>query len=247
VAAGAPITQAYFEQDGVGFARVSHDADRLWVVGSEADLAVHPLAQDAFSSHAWRAADVRAGLPQVYEATREAFVAQMLNLDLLDGISFTKGCYTGQEIIARTQHLGRIKRRLFRLRLPPGSSWIVGQALQLGDGRQGRLCEVVDVDGGTEALAVLTLAEPAGAGSAAGTQTIADDASSGTLRAVAVAGAGAGAGVEAEAGVASAAAPKSDADASADSISLPPVAAGAAVAVAVAVAATELPLPYQLT
>ncbi len=44
----------------------------------------------------------------------------MLNLDLIDGISFTKGCYTGQEIVARTQHLGRIKRRMFRLPLPPG-------------------------------------------------------------------------------------------------------------------------------
>jgi len=52
--------------------------------------------------------DIRAGLPQIYLATREAFVAQMLNLDLLDGISFSKGCYSGQEIIARTQHLGRI-------------------------------------------------------------------------------------------------------------------------------------------
>ena len=48
-------------------------------------------------------------------ARSETFVAQMLNLDLLDGISFSKGCYTGQEIIARTQHLGRIKRRLYRL------------------------------------------------------------------------------------------------------------------------------------
>ena len=64
---------------------------------------------------AWRLADIRAGMPQVYAATSEQFVAQMLNLDLLDAISFTKGCYTGQEIIARTQHLGRIKRRLSRL------------------------------------------------------------------------------------------------------------------------------------
>ena len=45
-------------------------------------------------------------------ARARAFVAQMLNLDLLDGISFNKGCYTGQEIIARTHYLGRVKRRL---------------------------------------------------------------------------------------------------------------------------------------
>jgi len=69
---------------------------------------------------AWWAADVAAGLPQVFRASSAAFVPQMLNLDLLDGISFTKGCYTGQEIVARTQHLGRIKRRTFRYRLSSG-------------------------------------------------------------------------------------------------------------------------------
>lgn len=64
----------------------------------------------------WWAADVAAGLPQVFRASTEQFVPQMLNLDRLDGISFSKGCYTGQEIVARTQHLGRIKRRTFRYR-----------------------------------------------------------------------------------------------------------------------------------
>lgn len=63
---------------------------------------------------AYLAALVAAGEPEVFAATSEHWVAQMLNLDLLQGISFTKGCYTGQEIIARTQHLGRIKRRLQR-------------------------------------------------------------------------------------------------------------------------------------
>lgn len=70
----------------------------------------------------WWAADIAAGLPQVFHASCEAFVPQMLNLDLLDAISFGKGCYTGQEIVARTQHLGRIKRRAFRYRLPAGAT-----------------------------------------------------------------------------------------------------------------------------
>ncbi len=95
-------------------------------------------------------------MPQIYAATREMFVAQMLNLDLIDGISFTKGCFTGQEIIARTQHLGRIKRRMFRLRLPAGP-WAIGQAVHLGDGRAGRLTEVVSAGEEFEALAVLSL------------------------------------------------------------------------------------------
>jgi tRNA-modifying protein YgfZ len=94
----------------------------------------------------------------------------MLNLDLLDGISFSKGCYTGQEIIARTQHLGRIKRRLYRLQLPPGE-WTVGQSLRLTDGRAGRLTEVIDTGAGIEALAVLPVESTAGGGAGAGTGT----------------------------------------------------------------------------
>jgi folate-binding protein YgfZ len=106
--------------------------------------------------NAWRLADIHAGLPQVYAATSEFFVAQMLNLDLIDGISFSKGCFTGQEIIARTQHLGRIKRRLIRLQLPSGD-WQIGQNLQLPDGRGGRLTEVAPSGAGFEALAVVNL------------------------------------------------------------------------------------------
>ncbi len=59
-------------------------------------------------------ADIRAGLPQVYAATSESFVAQMLNLDLLGAIAFDKGCYTGQEVIARAHYRGRVKRRMQR-------------------------------------------------------------------------------------------------------------------------------------
>jgi folate-binding protein YgfZ len=68
----------------------------------------------------WLAADIADGLPQVVAATSEQFIPQMLNLDLVGGVSFTKGCYTGQEIVARTHHLGRVKRRTLRYVLPPG-------------------------------------------------------------------------------------------------------------------------------
>jgi len=61
----------------------------------------------------WRLSDIKAGIPNIYPQTREQFVLQMSNLDLLDGVSFKKGCYPGQEIIARMHYLGKIKRRLF--------------------------------------------------------------------------------------------------------------------------------------
>ena len=165
----------YVEQDGIGTAPVGHDANRRWIIGPPEKIAASPDAAAAKRiEDEWRLADIRAGLPQVYAATSEAFVAQMLNLDLLDGISFTKGCYTGQEIIARTQHLGRIKRRLFRLGLPSGT-WNIGQALRLADGRQGRLAEVIESGGRTEALAVLSV-EASSAGGEAPDEPLVDAA-----------------------------------------------------------------------
>jgi tRNA-modifying protein YgfZ len=165
-------SSGYTEIDGVGVAPVGHDKNRHWLIAAAEKL---PSAADAAEAKRiedeWRLADIRAGLPQIYAATSEAFVAQMLNLDLLDGISFTKGCYTGQEIIARTQHLGRIKRRLFRLQLPSGP-WQVGQALRLADGRQGRLTEVAQSNGRIEALAVLSVGPGAAVSSDAPTEIL---------------------------------------------------------------------------
>ena len=66
----------------------------------------------ASSAH-WRYLDIISGLPWLTTATSEAFIPQMLNLDKLGGISFNKGCYTGQEIIARTHYLGKAKRMMF--------------------------------------------------------------------------------------------------------------------------------------
>ncbi|GAC1625311.1 MAG: folate-binding protein YgfZ [Nevskia sp.] len=75
-----------------------------------ADLAakVRPVG-----SAAWRLLDILAGLPAIHADTGEQHVAQMLNLDQLEGISFAKGCYPGQEIVARLHYLGSLKRRMF--------------------------------------------------------------------------------------------------------------------------------------
>lgn len=69
------------------------------------------------STNDWNLADIRDGLGFVTRANSDEYVPQMLNMHLCDGISFTKGCYTGQEIVARAQYRGKIKRRLYRLGL----------------------------------------------------------------------------------------------------------------------------------
>lgn len=60
----------------------------------------------------WRLSEIHAGIPGVTQTTQEQFVPQMINFDLIGGVNFRKGCYPGQEIVARSQYLGKIKRRM---------------------------------------------------------------------------------------------------------------------------------------
>jgi folate-binding protein YgfZ len=172
----APNVHGYLEEAGLGVGCVDLRSGRYWLIGPTASLAERGFlggAQEPLAvERDWRLADIRAGLPQVYAASSELFIPQMLNLDLIDGISFAKGCYTGQEIVARTQHLGRIKRRMFRLRLPQGN-WAIGQALRLADGRAGRLSEIACDGGEFEALAVLNIDPGAADGEAAAGEAVA--------------------------------------------------------------------------
>lgn len=115
---------------------------RRLLVGPSSALAVAAtkIATAATTSDRWRLACIESGEPQIYPQTSDLFVAQMLNLDLVDGLSFTKGCYTGQEIIARTQHRGRIKRRMLRYRMRGSALLSPGDTVAI-DQRTGRIIE----------------------------------------------------------------------------------------------------------
>lgn len=70
----------------------------------------------------WRLLQIRAGEPEIFQDSQDLFIPQMANLDLLDGLSFRKGCYPGQEVVARMHYLGRLKKRMFPISgagLPP--------------------------------------------------------------------------------------------------------------------------------
>lgn len=120
-----------------------------------------PDPAQAAARSAWRLADIACGLPEVQPATRVTFVAQMLNLDVLGGISFTKGCYTGQEVIARAHYRGRVKRRLQRFEAVPtvGAPMpVAGDTVPLRDGRAARVVDAaLRPDGRLEFLAVAPL------------------------------------------------------------------------------------------
>lgn len=77
----------------------------------------------------WALADIRAGIPTVFQETVDAFVPQMVNLQLIDGVSFTKGCYAGQEVVARMQYLGKLKRRMYWAEVESDSPPRPGDAL----------------------------------------------------------------------------------------------------------------------
>jgi folate-binding protein YgfZ len=99
--------------------RVSPGRSELWVPAEHADAVRSQLATQLKQAdlNEWLLGQVRAGIGQVMPQTRELFIPQMLNLQAVGGVSFKKGCYTGQEIVARMQYLGKLKRRLYRLSL----------------------------------------------------------------------------------------------------------------------------------
>lgn len=106
----------------------------------------------------WQTLEVAAGVPEIGTATSEKFVAQMLNLDCIDGISFRKGCYTGQEVIARAHFRGRVKRRLQRFDTDAATTLEPGAAVQLQDGRNATIINVAEpVSGRRQFLAVTPL------------------------------------------------------------------------------------------
>ncbi|CAN7647595.1 CAF17-like 4Fe-4S cluster assembly/insertion protein YgfZ [Pseudomonas umsongensis] len=112
-------TDSVVRHDGLIAIRVSPGRAELWVAADQADDIKDKLSAQLSEGelNQWLLGQVRAGIGQVMPSTRELFIPQMLNLQAVGGVSFKKGCYTGQEIVARMQYLGKLKRRLYRLQL----------------------------------------------------------------------------------------------------------------------------------
>ncbi|WP_085675187.1 MULTISPECIES: folate-binding protein YgfZ [unclassified Pseudomonas] len=115
----APVAGSTARHNGLIAITVSAERTELWVPADQAANVRQQLAATVpeGSLNDWLLGQVRAGIGQVMGPTRELFIPQMINLQAVDGVSFKKGCYTGQEIVARMQYLGKLKRRQYRLAL----------------------------------------------------------------------------------------------------------------------------------
>ena len=121
-------------------------------VGERRYLQLGPLeamqAAPTAGEEEWTLQEIRAGRPLITAATQDQFVPQMVNLEKLGAVDFQKGCYPGQEIVARAQYRGQVKRRMVQLRAPAGSDLRPGQEFEGG---------VVVDRAGDELLAVMPI------------------------------------------------------------------------------------------
>lgn len=165
-AAGLPVPSAGMKQlSNATGTRCIRIGDTMFIVAVAGDAAISLfdalVAAGAVKAGtaAWQLAMIRAGLPLITAATQEEFVAQMLNYELIGGVSFQKGCYPGQEIVARTQYLGKLKKRMYRVAIPVDAAPTPGADLfapDFGEQSAGKLVNVAPApDGGFEGLAVL--------------------------------------------------------------------------------------------
>ena len=144
--------------DDRGIMAVRLDPNRCLITGSSEAIQSLISETPGGTLDAWLRADVSEGLPIVTQATTEHYVPQMVNLDRLGGVSFKKGCYPGQEIVARTHYLGKIKRHLYRVSAT--SSIAAGQevrAASLNGQSCGSLLTVSPAADGTHWLALAVL------------------------------------------------------------------------------------------
>jgi folate-binding protein YgfZ len=155
-------------RDGVTVLRVAGAHPRFILHGeTEPMMALwQALAGDGarpVGAEGWRLQDIRAGMPNVLPETVEAFVPQMVNLQQINGVNFKKGCYTGQEVVARMQYLGKLKRRMYLGHVDCETRPAAGDVLRSPDSASGQGAgKVVNVasapQGGYDILAVIEIA-----------------------------------------------------------------------------------------
>ena len=140
-----------------GLAMLVASPRRILLAGARAALDAALAAIPRTAAEDWDRVCIADGEPSVMPETAALWLPQMLNLDLIGGVSFAKGCYVGQEIVARAQHLGRLKRRTLRYVGPPGVDLQPAQALFSGESLAAQVVTAARDEGSTQCLAVAEL------------------------------------------------------------------------------------------
>ena len=100
-------------EDSEEYRFLKNDPERVLILSTQA-----PKSIDNFiSSEEWIRCDIENKIAIIDKESSENFIPQMLNLDILDAVSFSKGCYTGQEVVARVQHRGKVKKRMYKINI----------------------------------------------------------------------------------------------------------------------------------
>ncbi len=119
---------------------------------------------EAINSSAWDYLNIQAGIPTIDANTSEEFVPQMANMELINGVSFTKGCFTGQEIVARMHYLGKLKKRCYKVHIDTEIKPATGDKLFAENARAGQNTGSIiqaekKPESGYDALAVIQIAD----------------------------------------------------------------------------------------
>jgi len=144
-----------FESDASCLKIIEADDERAFLV-SRSENFLDNLSISTLTTKDWKMADINSGIPIIYKENIEKFIPQMVNLDLINGISFSKGCYTGQEIVARVQHKGKVKQRMFHITGKASNKKIdSGTAILFEDTKVGTVIESLEDNGQMHALGVI--------------------------------------------------------------------------------------------
>lgn len=145
------ISKLYLSQQRIELITTPGNAPELW----------NRLSQHAknIGAGCWDWLTITSGIPVILPETQEMFLPQMVNLDAIGGVSFKKGCYPGQEIVARTQYLGKLKRRMFLAHINTAQTVTAGDALYSSDMKDQSSGNIVNAasspQGGFDVLAVI--------------------------------------------------------------------------------------------
>jgi folate-binding protein YgfZ len=143
----------------VSVLRLSDSRFQITMAVEHAPALWQSLNRTPVGSACWDWLTIQAGIPVILPATQEQFVPQMVNFELLGGVNFKKGCYPGQEIVARMQYLGKLKRRMYRAHLTsPAQAGDEVYSADMAGQASGMIVNVAPApDGGFDVLVVLQI------------------------------------------------------------------------------------------